>query len=80
MAFRVNQQAIINWQNWLNKTYPTASGHWIPLDGFNTATGLDYNINGTPIFNGNKGYPLKGFINTATSEVKWFDGRKFYSL
>ena len=78
MQYRVDEQAIKNWQIWLNKTYPPAN--WMPIDGFNTMTGLDYTISGTPIFNGNRGYPLKGFVNTATGEVKVFDARRFYSI
>jgi len=81
MAFRVNQQAITNWQAWLNKHYPVQGGQWLAIDGFNTATGIDYNaLTGIPIFNGNRGYPLKGFVNTGSGEVKWFDARRFYII
>ncbi len=79
MTFRVNQANIIAWQKWLNTTYPTnpANG-WQPVDGFFTATSLGYEVTGTPVFNGNAGYPLKLFINLRTGEVKMFDARKFY--
>lgn len=77
MAFQINQQAITTWQQWLDRTYPP--GPWIPIDGFNTVTNLTFDINGNAIFNANAGYPLKGFVNTSTGEVKTFDGRKFYS-
>ena len=78
MSFRINQQAITNWTNWLNTYHPPAN--WVPTDGFYTTTGLDYDSSGNPIFNGNRGYPLKGFVNTATGEVRFFDARKFYSI
>lgn len=81
MPFRPNQQAINNWIVWLNRAYPVQNGQWVAIDGFNTATGIDYNtMTGQPVFNGNRGYPLKGFVNTASGEVKWFDARRFYII
>lgn len=78
MAFQENQIAIQNWQNWLNTNY--GPGPWIPLIGFHTTTQLTYESNGGPVFNSNAGYPLKGFLNISTSEVKFFDARKFYAI
>ncbi len=77
MPPQINQQAILNWQNWLNRIYPP--GPWIPVEGFNTITKLDFDATGGAIFNPNSGYPLKAFINTSTGEVKVFDARRFYS-
>lgn len=76
MAVQINQQAIENWKIWLNRTYPP--GPWIPIDGFSTITNLAFDINGGAVFNPNSGYPLKGFVNASTGEVKIFDARKFY--
>lgn len=77
MAFTVNQQNILNWQNWLN-THHGGPG-WVPVDGFFTATNLSFKLDSTPVFNPNAGYPLKLFVNTRTGEVKMFDARRFYA-
>lgn len=76
MPPRENQQAIINWQNWLNRAYPP--GPWVALGGFYTITRMELGANNQVTFNANVGYPLKGFLNNATGEVKTFDARKFY--
>ena len=52
---------------------------WVPIDGFNTITTLSFNANGGAVFNANSGYPLKGFLNTSTGEIKIFDARRFYA-
>ncbi len=78
MAFQVNTQAITAWQTWLNTNFPP--GPWIPTEGFFTTTRLEFDANGNPTFNGNAGYPLKGFLNTGTGEIKYFDARRFYTI
>lgn len=77
MAFQINNQAVLNWQQWLNKTYPP--GPWIPTDSFFSAMTLTFDVNGNATFANTSGYPMKGFVNTATGEVRWFDARKFIS-
>lgn len=76
-VIKINEQAILNWKNWLDKAYPT--GPWVPIDGFYTMTSLSFDANSNPVFNGNAGYPLKGFLSSSTGEVKIFDARKFYA-
>jgi hypothetical protein len=76
MTFQINQQSIINWQNWLNENHGPG---WIPADGFFTTTGLTFKFDASPVFNPNAGYPLKLFVNTRTGEVKMFDARRFYA-
>ena len=76
MAFQINQQSIIAWQNWLNTNYGQG---WVPVDGFFTTTSLGFKSDSTPIFNPNAGYPLKLFVNNQTGEVKMFDARRFYA-
>ncbi len=77
MPPRINQQAIINWQNWLNTYYPP--GPWIPINGFNTMVEMTPASSVMMNINTNTGYPLKGFVNTSTGEVRVFDARKFYA-
>lgn len=77
MPFNVNSARILAWKNYLDKTYPP--GPWLPIDGFNTITKLNFDSDGNAIFEGNSGYPLKAFVNTKTGEVKTFDARRFYA-
>lgn len=77
MPPRINQQAIINWQNWLNTNYPPAA--WIPLNEFTALIVSIPGANNTATYNTNSGYPLKSFLNTQTGEIRNFDARKFYA-
>lgn len=77
MPFQINQQAITNWQNWLNQAYPPAT--WFPCDGFTATMTVILGDNHSITFQGNSGYILKSFVNTSTGEIKSFDARKFYA-
>ena len=72
-----NQQAITNWQEWLNRTYPP--GPWLPVSGFTSTITTTPAPNDTASFNLNSGYVMKSFINTSTGEIKSFDARRFYA-
>lgn len=77
MPPRENPIAIRNWQTWLNTYFPP--GPWLPINGFNTMVQMSPSSNTAMNINTNGGYPLKGFVNTSTGEVKVFDARKFYA-
>ncbi len=72
-----NTQAIENWQEWLNRTYPP--GPWLPINGFTSTITTVPNADDTATFNINSGYIMKSFINTSTGEIKSFDARRFYA-
>ena len=76
MPPQINQQAITNWQNWLDTYFPP--GHWVPVNGFNTLIEMNPASPTMMNINTNAGYPLKSFVNLQTGEVKSFDARKFY--
>lgn len=49
---------------------------WQPIDGYMAITGFEYK-NGMAIFNANKGFPVKSFLNSQTGEVRMYAASLF---
>jgi hypothetical protein len=71
-----NPVAINNYIQWLNMTYPP--GPWVQIHGWSAITNVTYGQGGAVTFNPTVGFPVKGFINMGSGEVKIVDARRFH--
>lgn len=57
---------------------PAAAPQWVEVQGTNALMKMDINpVNGTVIYNPGIGFPVKGFINLQTGEIKLYNARIF---
>lgn len=69
----IDQSKVEAFLNALNQENP---GLWIEMSGVNALTRIEPN-DSSVIFYPNSGFPVKGFINTQTGEIKLITARRF---
>lgn len=58
----------------LNQSTPN---RWVEIQGTNALVRLDISEDRIATFQGNSGFPVKGFIDTVTGEIKLITARRF---
>lgn len=71
----VNPIKITNFLISLNKELNTPV--WVEIQGTNALVKMDIDNTGKVTFNSNSGFPIKGFLNTETGEIRIFSERIF---
>lgn len=73
----INQTKINSFLSKWNEGRNVDDPLWIEITGTNALVQMDINHSTSITFHANRGFPLKGFINTETQEIRIFDARRF---